>query len=811
MTRGRHGGLAARRAVVRWAWRLFRRDWRQQLLVLTLLTLTTAGALVGLAIAYNLSTPPEARFGTAWQLVRYSGSDPQELAARVAAARSQFGTVDVIGLRYAPVPGSARTVEVRAQDPNGPYGGPMLGLRAGRYPVGAGEVAVTDEVATLLAARVGERIQLDGRDLSVVGLVENPSDLNAEFVLVPPAHADPPETVTVLLVAAPDRFQEFLAAQAIAPLYDVRGEDRRTRSAVAVFGLVAVALFLVCFVAAAAFIVQAHRRMRQLGLLAAVGASGRHVRLVLLAAGTMTGAAAAVVGAVLAFPVWLTVIPRLEVGVGHRIEPLDLSFRLIGAAMLLAVITAAAAAWWPARTASRIPVTLALSMRPPPARPAHRSAIAGALMLAVGVACLRLAHQNNALLIVVGIGTVLCGLPFLGLPAIRLLAATAARLPVAARLAVRDLARHQARSGAALAAISLALAVPAATVIVDASSRNTTAEGNLSDRQLMILVGPTGDLLIPDRTQAQTDAVEAEVHRFTDTLGTSTVIPLEVAVDPAAPPEPGFDGGPVGRRPVELGVADGMYVIRIPDRSWGHSYLATPQLLRYLRVDPALLRPGIDGLTAHPDPNWALPGAGRPVPATTTRYPRPAYDMLPDLLINPAIVPQHGWQPARGGWLVEADRPLTTRQLAAARRVAIDNGLTINYRDTGGSLLLFRATATTAGAVLALGVLAMTVGLIRAEAVRDLRTLTATGATGRIRRALAATTAGALALLGALLGIAVAYLSVAAILDEDVGRLSRVPVIDLTITAVGVPLVAAAAAWLLAGREPRTLARTAPD
>jgi hypothetical protein len=30
------GGMAARRAVIRWAWRLFRREWRQQLLVLAL-------------------------------------------------------------------------------------------------------------------------------------------------------------------------------------------------------------------------------------------------------------------------------------------------------------------------------------------------------------------------------------------------------------------------------------------------------------------------------------------------------------------------------------------------------------------------------------------------------------------------------------------------------------------------------------------------------------------------------------------------------------------------------------------------------
>jgi len=65
----------------------------------------------------------------------------------------------------------------------------------------------------------------------------------------------------------------------------------------------------------------------------------------------------------------------------------------------------------------------------------------------------------------------------------------------------------------------------------------------------------------------------------------------------------------------------------------------------------------------------------------------------------------------------------------------------------------------------------MTLGLIGSESAGDLRTLTATGATSRIRRALTAATAGALALLGALLGIAGAYLTLAATYLDDLGYL----------------------------------------
>jgi putative ABC transport system permease protein len=101
----------------------------------------------------------------------------------------------------------------------------------------------------------------------------------------------------------------------------------------------------------------------------------------------------------------------------------------------------------------------------------------------------------------------------------------------------------------------------------------------------------------------------------------------------------------------------------------------------------------------------------------------------------------------------------------------------------------------------------MTVGLIRSAAERDLRTLTATGATSGIRRTLTAATAGALALLGAALGTTGAYVGLVAAYRNDTGALSPVPAVHLLAIVVGVPLVVAATGWLLSGREPSTLAR----
>src|SRR5690606_3228481 len=101
------------------------------------------------------------------------------------------------------------------------------------------------------------------------------------------------------------------------------------------------------------------------------------------------------------------------------------------------------------------------------------------------------------------------------------------------------------------------------------------------------------------------------------------------------------------------------------------------------------------------------------------------------------------------------------------------------------------------------------VGLIRAETAGDLRTLAAAGATSTVRRRLTAWTAGALGVLGVILGGLGAYLALASGYARDLGRLADVPVGELAVIALGVPLLAAAAGWALGGREPASLLR--PD
>src|SRR4051812_21067759 len=105
----RHGGVAARRAVIRWAGRMFRREWRQQILVMTLLAVAVTAAVGSVTIVYNTSPADDAAFGSANHLLRFDGTDPRKLTAGLDSATRSFGTADVIGHRSFFAPGSVET------------------------------------------------------------------------------------------------------------------------------------------------------------------------------------------------------------------------------------------------------------------------------------------------------------------------------------------------------------------------------------------------------------------------------------------------------------------------------------------------------------------------------------------------------------------------------------------------------------------------------------------------------------------------------------------------------------------------------
>ena len=823
--------MTARRAVIRWASRMFRCEWRQQLLVVTLLAVAVAAAVASITVVYNTAPPDNARFGSADHSLKFDAADPRELAAGLAAARRWFGTTDPIVQSYAHVPGSVERVYYYGADPSGPYVKGLLSLRRGSYPRGADQVAVTDGVAKLMRLQLGSTLAVDGHARRVVGIVENPRKLSEEFALVTPTSITRPHFVTVLVRATKRSVESFFASQhrgSSALMQTDSRPQQQTANALATFSVATVFVLLAALVGAAGFAVIAQRRLRHLGMLAAIGATEKQVRLVLLANGGFVGSIAAVVGSIAGVMVWFAAAPTLESATDHRVERFSLPWGLIVLTALSAVVAAAVAAWWPGRAAARLPIVLALSGRPPTPRPVRQATLVAAAFLATGCGCLTLSQQHRSVLIVVGIGATIVGTLFLGPPAIRLMSGLAGHLSIAPRLALRDLARYQARSAAALAAITVALGIASTIVIVaaaEAGKRNAQPP-NLSDRQVRIHLGPSEDREgVPVDTLSRRRSLGADVRRVAAQLDDARVIPLSKVIE--------------GREATFIETFSGVREFMTLDltrtadnrsfRPVATLFVATPTVLRYIGIDPATIDPASDFLvySGVAVDNLVIPSFkfGKTFAPTNIQRIRPTRRLFgsfdfgfnevrkyaPPAFITLNGLRRHGWTQVASGWLLESTRPPTSDQIANARQTAAQAGLTIELRRSRTSFARTMVIATAAGALLALGILALTVGLIRSESAGDLRTLTAAGATSGTRRTLTATTAGALALVGALLGIASAYLALIATYRKDLGYLSGVPFLYLALAIVGVPVAATAAGWLLSGREPHTIARPVID
>jgi putative ABC transport system permease protein len=594
-----------------------------------------------------------------------------------------------------------------------------------------------------------------------------------------------------------------------------RSTAGKTAAATAVLALGTVGLLFVGLVAVAGFTVMAQRRMRAMGMLGAIGATDRHVRLAMVANGAVVGTVAAVTGAVAGLIGWIVFVPHLETIVGHRIGRFDLPWWAAVMAMLLAVVTSTAAAWWPARSAARIPIVAALSGRPPRPQPARRFAALGSILLATGLVLLAFAdhHKPVPSLIIGGTIVTTLGILLLAPLGIAALALFAKRSPIAIRLALRDLARYQARSGAALAAVTLAIGI-AATIAVSASiseAATVPTVGNLPTNELIVHLTSGqggGGAPVPPQTTAQLQLLQSRVNDLGVSLHAQDVVTIEQAVNPAVPDVPSLGQGPGGKEPASM--------VRVTPQPRGYNeefvapvYVATPALLQYYGVKPSQVDPTADVITSRTDLAGLQLGYGRDF----TTHPRvqtvslPQYTSEPNTLITTQTAQRLGLQAVAAGWLIQTPGPLTTAQINAAQRSAAAAGLAVETRSIQRSLAPLRNWSTAIGLLVALGVLAMTVGLIRTETANDLRTLTATGASSTIRRNLTSATAGALALLGALLGTSGAYLALLAWHRSHLHQLTNPPVFDLLIIIVGLPLAAASAGWLLAGKEPPTIAR----
>ncbi len=330
-----NGGVPARRAVMRWAWRLFRREWRQQMLVLALITVAVGATVLGAVIA--TTTPPSANsgFGTAHDLATFQTPDPQ-LASQIASLEHRFGRVDVIENEAMAIPGSINSFDLRAQNPDGPFGQPMLSLITGHYPNAANQVALTQGVASAFNVTVGGTWhQPDGGPArQVVGIVQNPQSLLDEFALVTPGQVTNPTQVTTLF-DAPGVQPSSIGPNVETP--QSASQSNPLNPVTIVLALATVGMLLIALVAVGGFTVLAQRRVRSLGMLGALGATDQRVRLVVRTNGVVVGVVGAVLGFVLGLAAWLAFRPAIESSSHHLIGAFQLPWIVIGPAMVLAV------------------------------------------------------------------------------------------------------------------------------------------------------------------------------------------------------------------------------------------------------------------------------------------------------------------------------------------------------------------------------------------------------------------------------------------------------------------------------------------
>ena len=490
-------------------------------------------------------------------------------------------------------------MQLRAENPHGHYNSPLLSLVSGTYPAGPGQVALTSQVATLYGTHVGGTWQAAGTTWRVTGIVQDPSNLADEFALVAPGQVAHPSQVIMLLGsgrgAAGDQQRQRNAARyaAAATVSVPHGIASGLPPATLVLVVEVLGLVFIGLVSVAGFSVMAQRRLRALGMLSAIGATERNLRLVMIVNGLAVGVAGALAGAVLGFAAWFAYVPTLQQATGHVVDAANLPWWAFAIGVVFAIATSVLASRRPAKTMAAVPVVAALSGRPAPPkavhriRPARRHRVRGrrrvpGVRRRAGRGKRQGQRPSRALLLLAGLVAVIVGIVLLAPLAISVLAAGQPRLPVAIRIALRDLVRYRARSGAALAATTFAVFLAMGICLVASVQFENPLSWtgpNLSSSQLIVYAQPAqgGPLMTPlSSTQlAKPGQARQQSRRSACTRGP------RCRWNPRRHAAP---GGHAGQHSDFTGTV----------------YVATPQLLATYGITASQIAPGTDILTMRP-------------------------------------------------------------------------------------------------------------------------------------------------------------------------------------------------------------------
>ncbi|MFF5227916.1 FtsX-like permease family protein [Dactylosporangium sp. NPDC000521] len=354
------------------------------------------------------------------------------------------------------------------------YGGKVSVLR-GAPPATSTEIALNAAAMELLGVRLGGTVRLKDRgDVKVAAEMEFPESLRPLAVLRPGTlPVEPPGSSTQWLVDAPAPItwdqvralnQHGIVVRSRAVVLDPppgaptwnSSDGEVFRLGILVFGL---GVLEVVLLAGPAFAVGARRRRRELALVAANGGTPAQLRRIVLADGVLLGVVAGVAGTAVAIVAAFALRGVFEEHIsyaragGYRVFPRA----LLGIAAL-AFVAGVGAALVPAFTAARTDVVAALAGRRNRTGPGRRWLVigvctigAGAAVAAYGVAAID-STVVMAGLVLAELGLVVCTPSLVGL-----LARLGRRLPLAPRIAVRDLARNRSSTAPAISAVMAAV------------------------------------------------------------------------------------------------------------------------------------------------------------------------------------------------------------------------------------------------------------------------------------------------------------------------------------------------------------------
>jgi putative ABC transport system permease protein len=371
----------------------------------------------------------------------------------------------------------------------------LVRLTSGRLPRTAHEVAINAALAGH-GFGVGDRMTLtDGTTATVVGTAESAGERTSPFLVALPDFFPPVPDDSIhewLVGGSPVTWDQVRAvnrvggvvtsreviehppsADQLPPgLRDAYSTDHSTIYTVLV--LVGVmALIEVVLLAGPAFAVGARRQSRSLALIAANGGTPTQSRRVILGAAVVIGTVSAVIGIGLGIAVGRVLVPILQARADSYFGPFQVRWPHVLGIAAFGLVSAFLAAVVPAWIASRQDVVAVLAGRRGDRAASRRSPVIGVLLAGAGVfvAVLGSRRDSGETLIAGAAVLTVLGMIFLVPVVVVTVAQLGRRLPLPLRYAVRDAARHRTRTVPAVAAVAATVAGTVALSIGNTSDQ----------------------------------------------------------------------------------------------------------------------------------------------------------------------------------------------------------------------------------------------------------------------------------------------------------------------------------------------------